>query len=129
MSDYDRFWDIHLTASNGWYDFAKTIRESALYHLSRQRIEGEVVILTSELRGAGIVHSFPVDNDRLPAKNGVVASCISIDNVMAHKIDDGTKHLVSWINDKNYKGKIRLNSHGDAGGHICMSTGRNTSQV
>lgn len=117
---YDRYWDIHISANNGWYDWAPYIRANAAYQSGKVRPGSQPLFLTTSSPVPGPIADVPIPPAGLP-DTGVVASVIKVqlldsrNPVPALKAAELTA-LVRWIDDRSHVGKLRLNAHGDPGG-------------
>lgn len=125
---YDRFWDIHLTANNRYYDWGGDIRPMADYQAGK--VGGSALYLVPESKGPDFCYpiriGLPLLNPKLAnMQKGVVASVVTVDelNEAASRTDsndDVAKALVAWVANQDAKGKIRLTAHGDEAGRIGM---------
>jgi hypothetical protein len=127
MPEYTRFWDVYLTHSNGWCDFATEIE----YAGSRQ---------TSSKPGVMTTHKSLVDpayslvprhlgSKPTPPKlpnQGVTSSAVSLVDVEAKQESEDIKRLVAWVNHEEHVGKVRFNAHGLAGGKVLMPAAANS---
>jgi hypothetical protein len=124
---YERFWDLHVTANNGYYDFANKVQTQVDYQLGQQAdVTGTFRNLVSPATTAAVVEAMPMNAQNLP-RTGVVASMAKIKaldkadgNGASGKPD--ARALVQWVSNPAYKGKIRLNAHG-LEGKIVMAQG------
>ena len=125
---YDRFWDIHLTANNRYYDWAGDIRPMADYQLGK--VGGVALYLVPEAKGPDFCYPIRLGPQVLNPKlanmpKGVVASVVTVEelNTAASRTesdDDVAKALVAWVANPDFKGKIRLTAHGDDAGCVGM---------
>lgn len=122
MSNYDRFWDLHVLARDGHYDFASQIREQAEHQAAKQTADSLKRFLLSPVDSK---HKCIITPDELAAvddlPDGYVASAISISDLETGAVSVTAQNLVRWINDPGRTGKLRVNAHGDGEGAIWMS--------
>src|SRR5689334_18501574 len=133
MAVYDRFWDIHLTASTQWYDFAANIPTARDYQRGqhaelRGNLATMLVTPSPSVGLAGPVLPIPLGNTVLPA-TGYVASAVTIPQIQAvaganPAADLNVKPIVAWVSDPKHTGKIRFQAHGvtTGGGRIGMGS-------
>ncbi|WP_309887415.1 hypothetical protein [Archangium sp.] len=123
MARYERFWDLHVIASDGTYDFANQVQEQVDYqhrrHGQQLRQSLNLVNVTSastvDPRAPNRAPSFG-----LPREGGVVASAVKASDLNALRATATDKALIKWISDIEFVGKLRINAHGDGRGHIYM---------
>jgi hypothetical protein len=126
MPAYDRFWDVHITADNGWYDFAPTIELSRSYQCRKGVRKWESLMLVSPEapKEASILQSKRTP-DTLPV-TGYIASAVKIGNLRYTEESENVRRLVQWVNDPGYVGKARFSAHGKSGGRIMMNEGESS---
>jgi hypothetical protein len=123
MADYDRFWELHVIALNGWYDFANGITGQHNHQIEQHtaKLQGSMLLLTP-LGAAGAATVTPVAlGGRNPPQSGYVASAVSAADVVAATVSADVQALVAWINDAGNIGKLRINAHGDGMGRLGMA--------
>ena len=125
MADYDRFWELHITGTNGHYDFAPSIRDQVNHHLEAHddKLTAKRLLVTpKDHRGPGIISRVANGDKGLPP-TGYVATCISVIDMATptNTVDD--RALVAWINDPAHVGKLRINAHGNGMGQVGMADG------
>ena len=122
MSNYDRFWDLHILARDGHYDFASQIREQAEHQASRL---SAVALKRFLLSPTDSRHECIITPDELAAvddlPDGYVASATCISELETAALGTTAQSLVKWVNDPRHTGKLRINAHGDGEGGIWMS--------
>ena len=123
---YDRFWDIHVTGSNGWYDFAGAIPDMADYTVNRMggylNAPGSVRLIANPLPNVrGVLAAAPLAGP-LPDQ-GYVASMVSITDIQNQAVAPTVQAILNWVGNAYHSGKIRINCHGDTdGGLLFMHT-------
>lgn len=118
---YSRYWEIHLTADNGYYDFCHQIDPAAEYVAMRQNPAGSYSRLIAADSGSNYIGNsiFCEFAEKFP-DTGVVASAVDLDSLGRGVTTGCWKNLVKWVSDQRHKGKIRFNCHGDAEGNFSM---------
>src|SRR5215813_6747142 len=60
MADYDRFWELHVIAPNGWYDFANGIAGQHKHQVEQHaaQLQGSMMLL-EPLNAAGAAAGRP----------------------------------------------------------------------
>ncbi len=124
MANYDRFWELHLTGNNGFYDFTASIKDQRNYQLATHPgdlPESLLLVDPTTLSKPGVIVAKPIPSTGLPNK-GYVATCLSVSDM---QLGSAPEHraMVAWINDPGHVGKLRVNSHGDGMGRIGMADG------
>jgi hypothetical protein len=126
MATYDRFWDLHVTAPNGWYDFAGSIGEQERYqkakHSGHLPESMNLVWPSTPPAATNIASCSLMIGQRLPTK-GYVCSAVTTSELQACKTNEDFATLARWIGDGAHEGKLRINCHGDGMGHIGMADG------
>jgi hypothetical protein len=128
MTTPDRFWDVLVTADDGWYDFAGSIELQADYTANRMRdklpSDGDapaaptISVQRPIPAGKGIIRADVVPA-QLPAK-GYVALPIKIGDIRRPSRDPVAARLVEWVNDTSHVGKLRINCHGEPTGGLMF---------
>ena len=125
MSKYDRFLDIHLTSSTGWYDFATEIELTAQYAIDKELslYNGQFLrFYRSPIfygkKGGGWVFPDAAGIDVLPDR-GFVATVVPLDQLKER--DPSYQKLIAWVSDTDHIGKVRFNCHGQPGGIMVMN--------
>jgi hypothetical protein len=121
-SKYDRFWDLHLTHSNGHYDFADNIYEQVDHQSRKPNLSDGKVLIGGIQPGASKIQALPLQGG-LPSK-GMVASMVSLEDIRQCRVTPEAQELVKWINESGQRGKLRINSHGDGMGRLGMKDGQ-----
>jgi hypothetical protein len=120
---YGRYWDLHLTAADGGYDFARHIRTMAAFQgrersfgLGNQLPKQKIYIEGDEFDD--ILTSLPVTG--LPSAEGYVATAVTVKSINRNELNTDAREVIRWINDANFRSKIRVNVHGSRGGTLSM---------
>jgi hypothetical protein len=125
MASYDRYWELHLTGTNGFYDFAPSIRDQQRYQMNTHGAtlpSKRLLVNPKDHNAPGIIHSKPIGIKGLPDQ-GYVASCLAVSDMASAVQDTDTQAIVAWINDPGHIGKMRVNAHGNGMGQIGMADG------
>ena len=125
MADYDRFWELHVIAPNGWYDFANGIAGQHSHQIEQHtaKLQGSMLLLTPlNAAGAATVTPVALGGHSLP-QSGYVASAVSAADVLDATVSADVQALVAWVNDAGHIGKLRINAHGDGMGRLGMAHG------
>jgi hypothetical protein len=125
MPNYDRFWELHITGTNGYYDFAPSINDQRTYQTAQHaaQLPASCMLVTpTNLVAPGIITGLPSPPQGLP-NQGYVASALTIQDMATPVVSHQFQELVAWINDAGHLGKMRVNAHGDGMGQIGMSDG------
>lgn len=123
MAEYDRFWELHVIAPNGWYDFANGIAGQHNHQLEQHaaKLLGSMMLVTPlDAKGADTVTPVALGG-RHPPQSGYVASAVSATEIIAATVSADVQALVSWVNDPGHVGKLRINAHGDGMGRLGMA--------
>ncbi len=124
---YGRYWDIHLTATDGTYDFARHIKTLATFQGTEKsrglgnQLAVQRIFVRRERRKFSltkVLTSLPVSN--LPRDEGYVATAATLGSVKRSEVNPDVQQAVTWINDPRFRSKIRLNVHGSPGGKLEM---------
>ena len=124
MADYDRYWELHVTGTTGFYDFAPSIRDQRAYQLNTHgaHLPGHATLVwPDDLNIPGVINPLLLP-PALPDA-GYVASMVTVTDLGAHTVHATTQALAAWINDPAHKGKLRVNAHGNGVGQIGMADG------
>lgn len=121
MSSTERFWDLHVIASDGSYDFVDQIEAQIQYQHREHDVFRDVVNLvnvngqshTIDGGQPNVVHA-------LPPEGGVVSSAVTVDALNGVTACAPHTALCRWISDLEYVGKLRINAHGDGRGNVFM---------
>jgi hypothetical protein len=125
MADYDRYWELHITGTNGFYDFAPSIRDQQRYQMATHgtKLTGKRLLLNPKDHvRPGIVQRKPIGDKGLPAQ-GYVASCLTVIDMASGIKDPDDRAIIAWVNDPGHIGKVRVNAHGNGMGQIGMADG------
>lgn len=125
MANYDRFWELHVTGVNGFYDFAPSIADQERYQLATHGATltgSQILVNPTQSPGPCVINSLPVPPMGLPAQ-GYVSSCIGIQDLASGARSANDQVLTTWINDGAHIGKLRVNAHGNGMGQIGMADG------
>jgi hypothetical protein len=125
MAEYDRFWELHVVAPNGWYDFASGIAGQHNHQCEQHaaKLEGSMMLVTPlDAKGAAAVTPLALGG-RTPPASGYVASAASAADIAAAAVAADVQALVRWVNDAGHAGKLRINAHGDGMGRLGMAHG------
>lgn len=120
---YQRFWDLHVTASNGWYDFAQLLGRFAIHQYTRHpdtMRKTRIAIEPGISPVPCIVHPQPIGG--LPP-TGYVSTVVRTTELQTLTATDEFGRLLSWVNEPGQRGKLRFSAHGDGGGHLGMRDG------
>ena len=116
----DRFWDVFVTGSSGWYDFAGAILDQASYTAGKLSSTPVFLIDDSSIPDIkGTLSRGNTSSSSLP-DTGYVASAVSITDIRNHTFNLDVKNAVEWVSDTYHVGKIRINAHGDTDGGIMF---------
>lgn len=124
MASYDRYLELHITGTNGFYDFAPSIRDQRTYQSNTHGARlptTRTLVAPDDLRMPGPIHALPLPPDLPDA--GYVASMVTVTDLAARTIHPTTQALAAWVNDPAHIGKLRVNAHGDGVGQIGMADG------
>ena len=128
MPNYERYWDIHMSAGNGFYDFAGQIQDQINYqtnaHKDKLRNSKNYVSVPANCIQKAIItpmSSSGASKTHAGTTGGVIATAIKITDLAGEVCNDEYKEMVEWVSSTDHVGKIRLNAHGLAGGKIYMS--------
>lgn len=123
---YGRYWDLHLTNKDRLYDFAKHVKTLADSQgversggLGNQLAQQGIFVRRGRFFRRNDTLEFLAVRD-LPPARGYVASGATILSVKSAQVTDEVRALVRWINDSNFRSKIRINVHGSPGGELSM---------
>jgi len=125
MAEYDRFWELHITGTNGYYDFAPSIRDQANHQLEAhddKLVAKRLLVTPKDHRGPGIISRVANGVKGLPPQ-GYVATCLSVIDMATPTNTPDDRALVAWINDPAHVGKLRINAHGNGMGQFGMADG------
>jgi hypothetical protein len=128
MAKYDRFWDVHYTAENGWYDFGANIESQGTYQTAgHETLGGKIINLIDPAQptGPGIIRSRAPGPQELPERGYVVSTVTKGDITGASNAkapDPKFADIIKWVANDSHLGKIRLNAHGQEGGYMFMGT-------
>lgn len=126
MADYDRFWDLHISAQSGWYDFATLIETQGVQQwvAHREQLPDALNLITPRFAmGPTFIYPVPLGSTPLP-HTGWVASMVRIDQILNRQRDKDFQALVAWVDSPVHVGKLRVNVHGNLDGTFTMGDRR-----
>jgi hypothetical protein len=128
---YTRILDLHITAEDGWYEFAGDIDDMTEYSTDRSADKGcelDVVYMRTLQKGLpphGACVEMGQAGQELPRHAGLVHCPISVKDLRSIQNDNARPgalvQALNWVSDKEHVGKIRINAHGDESANFCMS--------
>lgn len=113
---YDRYLDVLITGSNGWYDFVQAFQPQSAYMKTKMRGGSSIAVTMPPNTLKGIVTA---GTATLPT-TGYVAAAISITEISNGTQRPETERLIGWVGDTSYAGKLRINCHGDPNGSVMF---------
>jgi|GEM_PF-5460870 len=120
MPAYSRFWEIHLTADDGWYDFVANIGSQGRYQTQKIR-GGQLLNLISPEDAPAPTWLTAKPTPMALPQTGYIASAVKIGEVDGAVRSEDVRRIIEWVNDPEHIGKIRVNSHGMPGGRLQMN--------
>jgi hypothetical protein len=113
---YDRYLDVLVTGSNGWYDFVQAFQPQSAYMRTKMGGGSSIAVTMPPNTLKGIVTA---GTATLPT-TGYVAAAISITEISAGTQRPEIQRLIGWVGDTSYAGKLRINCHGDPDGSVMF---------
>jgi hypothetical protein len=125
---YRRYWDLHLTAADGTYDFVDDIKFLAALQgvegsggVGNQLADQRIFVRRKFFILGEKVVSLPIAGAAgLPPREGYVATAATVKSIARRETNPDAQLVINWINDPNFPSKIRVNVHGGQGGSLSM---------